>query len=197
MLTIGQQQALSQIEDLSSRRGGPEILSQANRGDWLVIEVSIPTAGIHVTSGIPLRGRERLFIDIPPNFPFDYPRVKTAHTRWAGQPHVQWTSTLCLYQAPDTEWDPREGIYGFFDRLVLWLESAAAGTLDPDDAPLHPPVAYQSAGTPLVIPRHDTPVVSVAPWIGFVETDWRHPGRAELGTWKPIGEVLNDVLGAG
>lgn len=196
MPTVGQTQALAQIEDLSSREGGPEIVSQTYRGDWLEIEVSIPTRGIDATGGIRLRGRERFLIDLPPNFPFDYPRVKTAHKRWAGQPHVQWTSSLCLYLAPDTEWDPRDGMYGFFDRLVSWLESAAAGTLDPDDAPLHPPVAYSATGTPLVIPTQNTPTVGDAPWVGFVATDWPHPRRAELGTWKAIGEPLDGRVAA-
>ena len=69
-----------------------------------------------------------------------------APRRWARTPHVQWGSHLCLYAAPSVEWVPSDGMDGFIERLSTWVVQAAAGTLDPDGQPLHPPVAYPSAG---------------------------------------------------
>jgi hypothetical protein len=58
---------------------------------------------------------------------------------------VQWGRYLCLYAAPSVEWLPADGMRGLLDRLLTWLERAAAGTLDPDGQPLHPPTAYPKA----------------------------------------------------
>ena len=59
-------------------------------------------------------------------------------------PHVQWQHLICLYAAPSVEWLPADGMRGLLDRLIAWLRRAAAGDLDPEDQPLHPPVAYVS-----------------------------------------------------
>jgi hypothetical protein len=89
------------------------------------------------------------------NFPFGPPAVQVRHRRWKGTPHVQWGRQLCLYAAPSTEWMPSDGMRGLVERLVLWLERAAAGTLDADGVPVHPPVAYRSGDTGTLVVRAD------------------------------------------
>jgi len=46
-------------------------------------------------------------------------------------------------------------MFGLIDRLTLWLERAALGELDPDELPLHPPVAYASAEAGVIVVRAD------------------------------------------
>jgi hypothetical protein len=51
---------------------------------------------------------------------------------------------------------------GFLERLSEWIVRAAAGTLDPDGQPLHPPVAYPTTGAGVVVVHPD--VGDRAPW---------------------------------
>ena len=69
---------------------------------------------------------------------------------------------LCLYAAPSVEWVPSSGMDSFIERLAAWVVRAAEGTLDPDGQPLHPPVAYPTAGAGLVVVHPD--VGNRAPW---------------------------------
>ena len=57
--------------------------------------------------------------------------------------------------APSIEWDPADGMFGLIQRLGEWLRQAALGELDPDDQPLHPPVAYTSATHGVIVIRAD------------------------------------------
>ena len=57
-------------------------------------------------------------------------------------------------------------MYGFIKRLDAWIRDAAVNNLDPDDAPLHPPVAYSTINR-LFVPRADTPLVDRSPWFGL------------------------------
>lgn len=59
-------------------------------------------------------------------------------------------------------------MYELISRLDRWIRDAAIDNSDPDDAPLHPPVAYTAADR-LVIPRVDTPPVESESWVGFAE----------------------------
>lgn len=125
--------------------------------------ISLDTSGLKKGSdGIRVRSREQFEIIVGSKFPFAPPTVRSVHSRWSGTPHVQWGRQLCLYVAPNVEWNPADGLQGFLERLTQWLESAAAGTLDPDGQPLHPPVAYPAGGggTVLVHPDLGTRV----PW---------------------------------
>ena len=124
--------------------------------DNLIIEVSLDTHGIQtVGAGIEVRQRERFEIKISDDYPFRPPSVWASHSRWAGTPHVQWARYLCLYAATSVEWNPADGIRGFIERLTSWLENAAAGTLDPDGQPLHPPVTYRSGWVGSVVVHPD------------------------------------------
>lgn len=59
------------------------------------------------------------------------------------------------------------------------------GQLDPDDAPLHPPVAYTTPGAPLVIPRVDAPAVGEESWLGSARLSHRHDQRYDITAWTP------------
>lgn len=122
---------------------------------WLEVTVSIPTDGIARGPGIGLRAREQFVFTIKPRHPMSIPVVQVSHTRWAGTPHVQWGRQLCLYAAPSIEWHPGDGMRGLVERLLWWLDRAAQGTLDGDDLPVHPPVAYALGNAGTVVVRED------------------------------------------
>jgi hypothetical protein len=69
---------------------------------------------------------------------------------------------LCLYAAPSVEWNPSDGMRGFIARLSEWIEHAAAGTLDPDGQPLHPPAVYSKSDVGRVLIHPD--VGDRVPW---------------------------------
>ncbi|MHB1887445.1 MAG: hypothetical protein ACYCVV_21130, partial [Acidimicrobiales bacterium] len=136
-------------------------------------QISLDTSATpQAPRGVRLRARERFILVVPPSFPFDLPLVFVPHQRWADRPHVQWSTQLCLYAAPSVEWIPSDGMLGLVDRLTHWLERAALAELDPDDLPLHPPVAYVSRANGVIVVRPD--LGSLAPESG-------NTGRRELG----------------
>lgn len=165
-----------------------DVREPAADGQAARVDLSLDCRGIeHRPGGLHLRERERFLILIDADFPFEHPSVIVPHRRWAGKPHVQWGILLCLYAAPAVEWQPGDGMFGFIERLWTWLNKAAVAELDPDDAPLHPPVAYTSGldEVPTIIPRADTPEVTDEPWIGGVELEKVSSSRIDLVRWKP------------
>ncbi|MDP4332083.1 ThiF family adenylyltransferase [Curtobacterium sp. A7_M15] len=148
--------AVEQIQQLASTSGPIQLHTVSEERGYTVLRVSLDTRGIlHAPTGIRLRGREIFDIMVPPAFPFEAPSVWATHQRWAGTAHVQWGRSICIYAAPSVEWSPADGMRGLIDRLALWLERAAAGTLDPDGQPLHPPVAYPGVDAGHLVVRAD------------------------------------------
>ena len=148
--------------------------------------ISIRFDGLErVKGGLPVRARERFSVIVPPTFPFVHPLVATPHLRFSGFPHVQWRQHPCLY-ASSADWRPEDGMYGFIKRLDAWVRNAALNKLDPEDAPLHPPVAYPTVHR-LVIPKADTPSVKDSPWFGWAELQERQ-NRTEIISWKHHSE---------
>ena len=139
--------------------------------------------------GLRVRAREPFLLVVPPTFPYEHPRVHTPHRRFAGFPHVQWGDYLCLYQS-SADWQPQDGMYGLVERLDKWIRDAAFNRLDPDDAPLHPPVAYPTVNR-LVVPRADTPQVKDSAWFGFAELRQRNH-RTEIIGWSSFSEGSPD-----
>ena len=179
----GQQQALAQLLEIASVSDVVQVLEEPfslGQGDWLAVGISLDCAGTpHVPRGLKLRGRERFTILVPRNFPFEMPAVRVPHLRWAGTPHVQWGFQLCLYAAPSVEWIPADGMYGLIERLALWLERASLGELDPDDQPLHPPVAYFSPMSGVLVVHAD---------IGASAPPARDPGRRPAAASSTAGD---------
>ena len=136
--------------------------------------------------GLPIRKREKAILSIPTSFPHDYPRVVVPHNRFAGFDHVQWITHICLYRSPDVEWSPKEGMYGFVDRLNKWFGAAALGQLDPDAAPLHPPV-ISARGNYRIVVRENVPLIDDNEvWIGTAELKPIHETRFDLVQWRQI-----------
>jgi predicted acylesterase/phospholipase RssA len=192
MRSDGQQLALAQLRRVARRSNGGVVIGTvgdpSRQGASMTVEVSIDCGAIEQRpGGIRLRGRERFTITVYTDFPFSMPGVQSAHRRWAGTAHVHWSRHLCLYQAT-SEWDPGRGLFGYLDRLWLWLTRAAVGELDPEDAPLHQPVVYGKTGDALVVPRADTPVVTDVPWIGFASLNIVSKHRVDLVGWTPLPE---------
>jgi predicted acylesterase/phospholipase RssA/proteasome lid subunit RPN8/RPN11 len=164
------------------------------------IYISISCGGMpQVEGGLPLRDRERFIILLSDGFPFDVPSLWVLHTRFAGYPHVQWGRYLCLYQSPSTEWDSSDGMFGYIDRLMMWLRHGALNELQPTGQALHPPATYRSSDdTPLFIPRADTPEVGETPWIGLAKLRVVSDRRVDIIGWADLfaAEVEEPVAAA-
>ena len=194
-LTAGQRSALRDLESIAQEGDALEVIKVTEpqeEGKSLLVEIALSFKGLPQTSdGIPLRQRERFLVLVPADYPLRYPHVAVPHQRWAGWPHVQWTRHLCLYQAPETEWNPVDGMFGFIERLYLWVKRAAVNQLDLGGGPLHPPVAYVSnSSTPLVVPYANTPAVRDEPWIGFGCITDRLDDRIDVTGWCGLEEPL-------
>ncbi len=191
-MTPGQELAIEQLREIESVSDDAlEILSTKPVGEspeWVQVEVSIYCGDMgRSPDGLPLRTRERFFLYILPDFPFEIPCVWTRHSRFAGYAHVQWKRHLCLYQAPQTEWDPGDGMFGFSCRLDEWLRQGARGELDPMGAPLHPPVTYPPRGDlPIVIPRANTADVRDENWFGLAHLELISDRRVDVSGWSSL-----------
>ena len=196
MLSNGQQLAISQLHEIAARsRGLLEVLGEPEVGDkesFTLLRLSIGTRNYKKPGGIALRDRERLNLYIYPDFPFRVPSLEFQHTRFVGAPHVQWGRHICLYQSLEVEWDPADGLFGFFDRVNKWFTAAGCGQLDPEEAPLHPPVAYTSSDTTFVI-KADAPKLADGSviWLGRSELRKVRDDRFDLINWTDICEWDN------
>ncbi len=198
--------ALRQVEELAAASGGAvAVLGSRQEDGYLSIDISLDTHGIAtVGAGIRVGQRERFEIRVSDKYPFRPPSVWASHRRWAGTPHVQWARYLCLYAASSVEWSPADGMRGFIERLTSWLENAAAGTLDPDGQPLHPPVTYSTVWAGFVVVHAD--VGDRVPWGDSVIPGqsaqlfaWcrRSGDRVDVVEWLTFAEVADRVLGDG
>jgi integrative and conjugative element protein (TIGR02256 family) len=185
-LTPGQHLATDQLTEIADRSDGAvEVLRgpcQPGAGQSVVIDIALDCSGLsRDPAGVPLRATETFSLEISPAFPFTVPQVSVPHTRWAGTPHVQWQKILCLYAAPAVEWLPADGMSGLLDRLILWLRRAAAGDLDPEDQPLHPPVAYVSLAAGVAVVRLNLPEGAARFMVAVCEHD--RQSRADVTEW--------------
>ena len=188
-LTGGQRRAIDELRRIAAVGRGLDIVREHQGGDgYLLLDVSVDCSNVQPTAdGVRMRPRERLTIGVPAEFPFELPFVSTPHTRWAGTPHVQWGRVLCLYVSPSAEWNPSDGMAGFVERLMSWLERAAAGELDAPGEPLHPPVAYPSKSAGVVIARANAPrAVGGVPWLGVALLNRVNGERADLLGWLRV-----------
>ncbi|MCY3941823.1 MAG: patatin-like phospholipase family protein [Gammaproteobacteria bacterium] len=186
--------AQEQLREIAEASDGSVLLHDQREGsaNYDLFDLSIRFDGLEkVDEGLRVRARERFRIYVPRSFPFEHPVVHTLHTRFAGFHHVQWRRQLCLY-ASAADWRPEAGMYGFIRRLDAWIRDAALNKLDPDDAPLHPPVAYSSVDH-LIVPRANTPVVTGSPWFGIAELRSQN-GRTEIVGWGEPDEQRPELF---
>lgn len=186
----GQELAREQLAEIADRSAGAlEIVREpylTEQGS-LAIHISIATRAYRREGGLAFRDRERMLLLVGADFPFRPPTLWFAHRRFAGTPHVQWGRYVCLYQSVDAEWRPADGMYGLMQRVDEWLAAAGAGALDPDDAPLHPPVAYTEASTKIVI-RQNAPAADGALWVGRADLETVNPARRDLVGWASMAD---------
>jgi hypothetical protein len=185
-MTQGQIRAVRELERLKA--ADPDIFQAAEPKlieESLEVPISLRLGLMETRSGgLDLREREDFVLFIPPDFPFDRPSLAVTHDRFAGFPHVTWTHWLCLYQST-LEWNPADGLFGFFDRLKLWLGKAAINEMDPVEGALEPPHhIVDSTQLPFLI-RSNAPVEAGLPWIGLAELE-KHTNRIELVGWNDL-----------
>ena len=191
-MTPGQQRAIRELGRLhAADPNGFEVLDAPRR---LEDGRAIATISLRIgllerrEGGLDLREREQFLLTIPADFPFDYPTLSVTHTRFAGFPHVIWAKTLCLYQSK-IEWNPADGLFGFFDRLSTWLGRAARNDMDPVEGPLEPPHHVTDFSELPVVIRSDAPVEAGNRWIGWAEIQ-KLPNRIEVIGWREFGDEL-------
>lgn len=186
-MTSGQQRALRELERLSAIAPNTfELVDKPYlKAGWLISKVCLNLGPMEMKEdGLDLREREEFILRVPPGFPFDRPGLRVEHTRFAMFPHVIWTKTICLYQS-SVEWNPSDGLYGFFDRLKIWLGKAAINDMDPIEGPLEPPHHDTDfTQNPFVI-RADAPCAVGKEWIGLAILE-KYQNRTELIAWNDL-----------
>ena len=193
-MTPGQERAVKELKRIQLSEperfellSGPEIIN-----DWLIAVVSLRLGSMETADGgLDLREREDFILRVPPDFPFEKPVIRVAHNRFARFPHVIWRKSICLYQSI-VEWNPSDGLYGFFDRLLLWLKKAALNDMDPYEGPLEPPHHNTDfSQLPFVI-RKDTPFHVGETWFGLAELK-KYSNRMELVAWNDLSADWPEV----
>lgn len=192
-LTDGQQHALEELQAVAAQGDALEVLeageSSVGYGYMQVVFTVRCSEFEHKPGGLRYRDRERFLLLVPPDFPFSPPSILVRHRRWAKHAHVQWGSYLCLYQAPATEWNPSDGMFGFLDRLTFWLRKQAAAETDPAGAPIHPPTAYdRRTDLPMFVPKANAPAVTDRPWLGLAQFSSVSSRRSDIVGWVGVSE---------
>lgn len=196
-LTKGQLLAIEQLSDIASVSNGAieivELTPPSSQGASMMARLSWAAGEYEkAVGGFAFRKREPLIIYIPSRFPIAVPSANFMHTRFMGQPHVQWVNHLCLYQATDVEWTANDGMFGFIKRLNQWLQDAALNQLDPNDAPLHPPIAYTSIDQKKLSIEVDPPEIleDKSYWIGTAKLTKRNNICFDLTEWDNLPGTL-------
>ena len=197
-LSEGQSIALDQLRRIAEADQSPvRIIGVEEIGGtdaWLDVDITLDcTHYQRVDGGLPLHDREGATLSIPADFPFQEPSVYTAHTRFLGFPHVQWGCSLCLYQSPQTQWIPSQGMFGLIAQLDEWLRRGARNELDDPEGPLHPPIAYTVASASICVSA-DTPERSTWPWFGAAVLRRRRPDLLEVNDWTSVHTLPKEVL---
>ena len=187
-MTSGQERAVLELRRLASADdGGFELGNEPTviESGLLIATVGLRIGPIrHEAGGLSLREREDFVLVIPEGFPFDQPRLRVTHTRFAGFPHVTWGKSICLYQS-NLEWNPADGLYGFFDRLGMWLAKAAANDMDPIEGPLEPPHHDTNFSYAPFVIRADAPCAAGESWMGLALLEKRL-NRTEVVGWDDL-----------
>lgn len=189
-MTPGQRRALRELERLRTvDPDGFEITAAPKEiNGRLVLSISLRLGPMETREGgLDLREREDFSVSVPGDFPFELPTLlipKSSRERFGGFPHVVWSSWICLFQSK-VEWNPADGLYGFFERLKDWLGRAAINDMDSVEGPLEPPHHIIDSTQPLFVIRCNSPVSSGESWSGLAELV-RHQNRVDLVGWNDL-----------
>lgn len=195
-LSWGQQLALDQLTDIAAASDDAidivQIEPPSSEGGSLAFRVSIETSEYEfLDGGFSFRQREPIMLAIPSKFPLQPPSANFGHMRFLGQAHVQWGNHLCLYQATDVEWSASDGMFGFIKRLDQWLRDAARNHLDPNDAPLHPPIEYPSSDTKFIVEINTPePREEAFFWVGAAKLTDRNKYCYDISEWSEMPKTL-------
>ncbi len=189
----GQERAVRELERLKIVGQGAfdfSLLPESDNG-VLAAKISLRLGLMESRQGgLDLLEREEFLLTVPRDFPFDRPDVHVLHDRFAGFPHVGWKHYLCLYQS-SLEWNPADGLFGFFDRLLLWLAQAAKNEMDPMEGPLEPPYYITDSSQATFVIRANAPVASGESWLGLAELI-RYERRFEVVGWQSTFARVED-----
>ena len=195
-LSEGQRTALDQLRRIADTDQSPVriigVEEKLDLGGCLNVDITLDcTHYQRVNGGLPLHDREGITLSVPADFPFKPASAYTAHTRFLGFGHVQWGCLLCLYQSPDTQWMPSQGMFGFMAQLDEWLRRGARNELDDPEEPLHPPVAYRVASTSICV-NANTPDCGTWPWFGAAVLSRRKADLFEVNDWALVHTLSKD-----
>ena len=156
--------------------------------EGLLIDLSIDCRGFtHAGRGLRLRSRERFWLYFDVDFPLGPPSVFARDRRFAFHDHVYWMNTLgvslCVYYSTEHQWQPEHGVAGFIHTFMQWLENAAAGTLDAQAEPIHPPQVAGDRAQEFFVIRADTPAFKGA-WLGYAVVEPKAADRFDIVYWS-------------
>ena len=186
-----QKRALQQLKDIAEASAGALQLTEVHPcedGLSLYVDLTLDTQGFEKRAGgIGFRRREPLRLRVYPTHPFRRPDLDFRHIDHAGKPHVNWARRICLFQSPETEWNPSDGLYGFFSRVDQWFKAAAAGQLDPELAPLHPPAVFPTESV-WYIAEKDTPEIAKGSthWLGRAVLEEHSSVKYSIIDWQEL-----------
>lgn len=193
-LTTDQSRALAEINQLSSE----ETIGYAGhalRDTDLLVAIDMATAPFpRAAGGLPVHASERLYLEIPSAYPHVPPDVHVDHDRWEDHPHVLQGRRLCIYLDPAAEWNPLEGMHGFFRRLWDWFADAIANRFDPATALYHPVggVFHRTPGAPTVVVTEPLGDHAAGFAVGKILLRQRTSSRLDLLSWHLTPSELPD-----
>lgn len=191
----GLRQALAQLGRIRAASGGEFEFEVHARADALLAQVSIRIGPLERRpGGLSFRDRESFQLYIGKDFPFEKPSLWVSHSRFAGFPHVTWGTSICLYQGAN-DWNPSDGLYGFFERLSIWIGRASINDMDPVEGPLEPPHhIVDSSETPFMFSANAPASVGKL-WLGVAELK-RHANLIEVVGWHGLDSAPAGALTA-
>lgn len=186
--TPGQRQAEAQLVELADRH--PLLVSvtdlHVGKGEFHA-RVRIDTSECtRAQGGLPIAAdHEDVELWFEADYPNRPPTVLVTHDRFLGHPHVLVGRILCVYLDTDREWHPALGASGVIDRLVEWLQDAAADRFDARSALYHPigglPPSPRAAGTLVMRQPNDA---LARPQVGRAAINLRSSHRCDLVSWS-------------
>ena len=167
-----------------------------SKDEALLIDLSIDCRGFtHAGKGLRLRSRERFWLYFDIDFPLGPPSIFARDRRFAFNDHVYWVDTLgvslCVYYSIEHQWRPEHGVVGFIHAFMQWLENAAAGTLDAEAEPIHPPQVTGDSAQEFFVVRADTPIFD-GMWLGYAVVEPKAADRLDIVHWSQDSQLHTD-----